>query len=270
MEENKMPVADNEERKVNVSPLLAELMANKPEDDRIELPKSEEVTPVLTEEKTPELNVYEEEKNEVEVTPVLSEESEPELTVVNEEAVANPEPAAINETHEEIGQAFVSAPTYEEVSESSETKVPVEDNFQTFEEPKQGISEPKVSVENVITPPVMESPVENNFRAFDEPKQETSEPEVSVENVIAPPVMESPVENNFQAFDEPKQEAVEVNVPEEKVENPAISEPTKEVKNAENDVPKISKKAQIIGTTVVLVITALIAFWLVKNFFLLK
>lgn len=236
MEENKMPVADNEERKVNVSPLLAELMANKPEDDRIELPKSEEVTPVLTEEKTPELNVYEEEKNEVEETPVLSEESEPELTVVNEEAVANPEPAAINETHEEIGQAFVSAPTYEEVSESSETKVPVEDNFQTFEEPKQ----------------------------------ETSEPKVSVENVIAPPVMESPVENNFRAFDEPKQEAVEVNVPEEKVENPAISEPTKEVKNAENDVPKISKKAQIIGTTVVLVITALIAFWLVKNFFLLK
>lgn len=237
MEENKMPVADNEERKVNVSPLLAELMANKPEDDRIELPKSEEVTPVLTEEKTPELNVYEEEKNEVEVTPVLSEESEPELTVVNEEVVANPEPAAINETHEEIGQAFVSAPTYEEVSESSETKVPVEDNFQTFEEPKQ----------------------------------ETSEPEVSVENVIAPPVMESPVENNFRAFDEPKQEAVEANVPEEKVENPAISEPTKEeVKNAENDVPKVSKKAQIIGTTVVLVITALIAFWLVKNFFLLK
>ena len=240
MEENK----NVELPKVNVSPLLAEFK-EEPIVTNVE-EKHEEISIPVVEEPKPEIKE--------EMTPVIE-------TPIVEPVVTEPEPEPVI-VSQAIPEPVISSPVVEEQAPVSEEQA------QVVEEPTP-----------VMVNPIPERPIE--APRMEEPVPPVVEPAFEQENEMpvapTPVVEERPAEpdtDSFKAASAPVEP-----VAEPKVETPVAPMPTVSVDPTVTELPKeepekgeikaISKKAQIIGTTVVLVLTVLIVFWLVKNFFLL-
>ena len=235
MEENKTieTPETSEETSVNVSPLLAEFQEEpiaESLEEEIKQPEPVSESPVVTSEE-PATPVIE--------APVANEEVTPAVEPVIEKPV-------VSDPNEE---AYVASP-----------QIPVAEP----EEPSEPVIEPAV-VEQAPeeTPaPVIEAPVVNEIAQPSITNDEASEP-TQEEKPMASEETNVPAQEPAEPTPAPAESEVALVVDES-----TIAEKPQEVVEEKKKEP--SKVAQIVGTIVVLLITAFLAYLIIRNFLLLN
>ena len=171
----------------------------------------------------------------VEPTPVVVENTAvvaPEIPVVQSEPVVTPTPIA------EVQEPVMTAPVAPVMPVEQPTSVPEVHEAAPIVEPVQpAMTEAPMAVETPLTTPV----IENSMVA------PTATP--TVEQTLQDNVMSAPVES------------ASVVAPEASSVVPAAPENQGEIQ-----IKKPSPRAQVIGTVIVLLLTAALLFWVVSNF----